>query len=306
MPEQEYEGPFLTLHGYASSTPASDGNRVYVFFGKSGVHAFDLAGRPLWETSVGADTNEWGSGTSPVVSENLVIVNASAESGTLVALNKDDGKVVWTAQGMESSWNTPLLVAVGDRKELVISVEGRVRAFDPKTGKDLWSCLGIEDYVCPSLVAHQGVVYGIGGRSNTTLAIRAGGQGDVTTSHLLWKINRGSNVCSPVYHEGRLYWTSENRGIVYCVNAKEGTVVYEERLDPAPDRIYASPVLANGKLYVVSRTKGTYVIAAQPTFKLLAHNTLEDPSVFNASPAASDGQLFLRSDRTLYCIGKKR
>ncbi len=305
QPENEYES-FQALHGYASSTPASDGKAVYVFFGKSGVFAFDLDGKQLWQASVGDRTHNWGAGTSPVLYKDLVIVNASVESNTLVALNKSDGKTAWTARGMSSSWNTPLLMNVADRQELVVSVHGRVLAFDPQTGKQLWTCEGLEDYVCPSVIAHEGVVYVIGVRANEALAVRAGGSGDVTKTHLLWRLNRGSNVSSPVYHDGHLYWASESRGIFYCVNAKEGKVVYEERLKPAPDRIYASPVLAEGKLYLVSRTKGTYVIEAKPEFKLLAHNTLDDPSVFNGSPAVVDGRLLLRSDRALYCIGKKR
>jgi hypothetical protein len=183
---------------------------------------------------------------------------------------------------------------------------GRVLAFDPQTGKQLWTCEGFRDYVCPSLVAHEGVIYVIGVRAHLALAVRAGGNGDVSKTHVLWRLERGSNVCSPVYHDGHLYWAHEKEGIFYCVNAKDGNLVYEKRLEPASGKIYASTVLADGKLYVVSQTKGTYVIEAKPEFKLLARNTLEDPSIFNASPAIVDSQMFLRSDRALYCIGKKR
>jgi outer membrane protein assembly factor BamB len=307
--EHAYTGSYLPLHGYASSTPACDGERVYVFFGKSGVLAFDLEGKQLWQTSVGEKTHNWGSGTSPVLFKDLVIVNASVESNSLVALNKSDGKTAWTARGIASSWNTPVLVDVPGspgRQELVVSTRGQVRAFDPATGKELWSCEGVQDYVCPSVVAHQGIVYVIGGRANEAKAIRAGGQGDVSDSHIVWKLSRGSNVTSPVYHAGHLYWTNDSRGIAYCVDAEKGTVVWEERLKPTPERIYASPTLADGKLYIMSRTRGAYVLAAEPQFKLLAHNTLGDSSVFNASPVVHNGQLLLRSDKALYCIGQKR
>jgi outer membrane protein assembly factor BamB len=303
--ENPYQS-FQALHGYASSTPVSDGKHVFVFFGKAGVFAFDLDGKQLWHASVGERTHNWGSGTSPVLHQDLVIVNASVESGGLVALNKADGKVAWRNQGMSSSWNTPLLLQAGGRDELVVNVHGRVLAYDPQTGKSLWTCEGFPDYVCPSIIAHEGVVYVIGARSNSALAVRAGGSGNVSDSHVLWRLNKGSNVSSPVYHDGHLYWASESRGIFYCVDAKEGKLIYEERLRPAPDRIYASPVAADGKIYLVSRTKGTFVFDASPTFKLLAHNTLDDASVFNASPAVVDGQLLLRSDKALYCIGKKR
>ncbi len=306
-PDQAYEGQYLPLHGYASSTPASDGQAVYVFFGKAGVLAFDLEGKQLWQASVGERTHSWGTGTSPVLYKDLVIVNASVESNALVALSKRDGKVAWRAQGMASSWNTPLLVEVGGRQELVVSVARRILAYDPETGKQLWSSEGLAlngGYVCPSVVAHDGVIYVIGVRGRSeAMAVRSGGSGDVTKTHILWRLDKGANVSSPVYHDGHLYWASDVQGVFYCVNAKEGKLVYQERLKPATDRFYASPVLADGKLYVVSRTNGTYVIEAKPQFKLVAHNTLDDNSVFNASPAVADGRMFLRSDRALYCIG---
>jgi outer membrane protein assembly factor BamB len=305
LPETPYQG-YQALHGYSSGTPVSDGQNIYVFFGKTGVFAFDLNGKQLWQASVGTRIHGWGSGTSPVLSGDLVIVNASVESGALVALHKKTGKQVWTARGMQSSWNTPVLVNVGGRQELVVSVSGRLLAFEPQTGAPLWTCHGVDDYVCPSVIGHEGVIYAIGGRSNTAVAVRAGGKGDVTKTHTLWRLNRGSNVSSPVYHDGHLYWASESRGIVYCVDAKKGEVVYEERLKPTSDRIYASPVVADGKLFYVSRNRGAYVLAAKPEFQFLAHNTIAgDTSVFNGSPAITDGQLLLRSDRCLYCIGNK-
>jgi len=306
LPEQAFSGPYITLHGYASGTPACDGQRLYVFFGKSGVFAFDLDGKQLWQGSAGDKTHGWGSGTSPVLTKDLVIVNASVESGSLVALNKSDGKTAWTAKGISSSWNTPLLVDVpGGKQELVVSSQGRIRAFNPQSGAELWNCHGVDDYVVPSVVASKGVVYAIGGRSNTALAVKCGGQGDVTKTNVLWRINKGSNVTSPVFHEGHLYWANEERGIVYCVEAEKGTVVFEERLQPTSGRIYASPVAADGKLYFLSRQSGAYVVDAKPQFKLLSHNAIkDDPGPFNANPVVSNGQLLLRSNRYLYCIGK--
>jgi hypothetical protein len=297
---------FQLYHGYASSTPASDGKIVYCFFGVAGVVAFDLDGKQLWRRSVGTSTNDWGTGTSPIVAGDLVIVNAAVESGALVALNKKDGSVAWTQQGMEWSWTTPLLIDFKGRSEVVVSIHNRLLAFDPKTGKESWNCEGLEDYVCPSLTAHDGVVFAIGARDNTALAVKAGGDGDVSKTHVLWSIKRGSNVSSPVYHNGHLYWAHESRGIVYCVDAKSGKIKYEERLDPEPDRIYASAFLAGGKIYYVSRNNGTYVVEARPEYKLIAHNTFaSDTSVFNGSPAPMEGKLLLRSDRYLYCIGPR-
>jgi outer membrane protein assembly factor BamB len=305
LPETNYSS-YQALHGYASSTPVSDGKNVFVFFGKSGVFAFDLDGNQLWSASVGTKNHSWGSGTSPILYKELVIINASAESGALVALKKSDGQRAWTAKGnVSQSWNTPLLVDVpGGGTEVVVSQQGKLRGFNPETGVELWNCQGINDYVCPSAIAHAGVIYVIGARAHTAIAVKAGGKGNVTNTHLLWTLKKGSNVTSPVYHEGHLYWSNDSRGTVYCVKADKGTLVYEQRLTPNPDRIYASPLLADGKIYYVSRTNGTYVVAADPQFQLLAHNSLGDASVFNSSPIADAGQLLLRSNRYLYCLAK--
>lgn len=288
-------------HGYAGPTPATDGEHLYVFFGKSGVFKFDLDGKQLWQADVGTRTHGWGCGTSPVLYENLVIVNASVESGALVAIDKETGEEAWQAGGMRASWNTPHLVDVGGKQELVVSVRQEILAFDPGTGEKLWSCDGISDYVCPSVVSHDGVVYVIGGRTSKAIAVRAGGRGDVTDSHRLWEAKAGANVTSPVVHEGHLYWVSDRNKIAYCVRLADGEVMYAERFKDQP---YASALIGDGKLYIVTRYGGTYVLAAKPEFEQLAHNKLEDRTTFNASPVVSNGQLFLRSDKFLYCIGK--
>jgi outer membrane protein assembly factor BamB len=300
LPETDYSN-YQALHGYASSTPVSDGERVFIFLGKSGVFAYDLDGTKLWQKSVGEGKHNWGSGTSPLLYKDLVICNASVESGSLIALKKSDGKVAWTAKGVKQSWNTPLLVDVGGKQELVVNIKDQVRAYNPDTGRELWSCAGITDYVCPSFVAHNGILFVVGGRNKGGLAIKAGGSGTVKP---LWRVNKGSNVSSPVYHDGHFYWANEGSGIVFCVKADNGALVYQERLTPTPGRIYASPVVADGKIYYVSREGGAFVVAAGPQFKQLAHNKLGDSSVFNASPVVHDDQILLRSDRYLYCIGK--
>jgi len=290
-------------HGYAAQTPATDGEHLYVFFGKSGVLKFDLEGNQLWRTSVGTDTDGWGSGTSPVLYENLVIVNASVESSSLVAIDKVTGKEVWRALGMEKSWNTPHLVQTADgATELAVSVKGWILAFDPKTGKELWRCQGVPDYVCPSIVSHEGIVYALGGRTSKAIAVRSGGRGDVTGSHRLWQADVGANVCSPVVHAGHLYWVSDRNRTAYCLDLADGSVKYSERLRAQP---YASALLADGRLYVVMRSGGTLVLAAKPQFEQLAMNELADRSTFNASPMVCDGTLILRSNENLYGIKQK-
>ncbi|OHB82319.1 MAG: hypothetical protein A2V98_10175 [Planctomycetes bacterium RBG_16_64_12] len=306
LPEKPYDEGFIRLHGYASATPATDGKAVFAFFGRSGVLAYSLDGEPLWQAYVGDETHPWGSGTSPVLFKNLVIVNASIESQSVVALDNSSGQEVWRVGGIQRSWSTPLVVDVpGGAPELVVSMEGKVLGIDPATGEELWQCAGVKDYVCPAVVAHDGIVYVTGGRNPQTFSIRAGGRGDVTATHLLWEINTASKIPTPLYHDGHLYWI-DNRAVAFCASAETGEAVYEERLEVSGrgDKVYASLVLVDGKLFGVTRENGTVVLAAGPEFKLLAQNDLGDSSIFNATPVPGNGQLLLRSDRFLYCIGK--
>ena len=296
-------------HGYASSTPVADAERVYTFFGKSGVYAFDHNGKELWRTRVGDQLNGWGSATSPVLHKDLLIINASIESESLVALDKRTGQEVWRAGGIKESWHAPVLVNTTEGgTEVVVAMFRKVLAFDPDKGGQLWRAdTGINWYMCPTPVAENGIVYSIGGRNpNGALAIRAGGRGDITGSHVVWKLNKGSNVPSPILHGDHLYFAHENLGIVYCVNAKTGDLVYEERLEPSPGQIYASPVVAGGSIYFTGRGGRTIVIAAKPKFEKLADNSLEsNRGVFNASPAISGHRLLIRSNRALYCLGER-
>lgn len=305
IPAQLPEEPTIREHGYAASTPVADERGVYVFFGKSGVFAFDHQGRPLWHAEVGAKTHGWGSAASPVLHQDLLLINASVESESLVALDRRSGRPRWTAGGIKESWNTPLVVrSPTGRQELIVAILGRVLAFAPDTGAPLWSCqTDIGWYMVPSVVAADGVVYCLGGRSGTAaLAVRTGGSGDVTATHRLWTSRKGTNVPSPVYLDGHLYWAHDSLGIVYCAQAASGEIVYERRLDRA-GQIYASPLLADGRLYYLTRDGKTFVLAARPQYELLAVNDLNDRSTFNGSPAVAGSRLLLRSDKYLYCLG---
>lgn len=306
LPEHKYAGEG-SYHGYSSSTPTTDGERLYVFFGKSGVYCFDLDGKELWHVSVGDKIDgRWGTGASPRLYKNLLIVNASIESGALVALDKTTGKEVWRAPGVSSAWNTPVLVTAPSKQlELVVSIQNRLRSFDPNTGKELWNADGVHRYVCPSVVAYDGIVYAVGG-GHTSLAVKTGGRGDVTKSHGLWRLDKGSNISSPIYHEGHLYWINNAGGTLVCQEAASGKVVYQERLTPDTGTIYASPILAEGRLYFVTQKNGAFVVAARPKFEQLSHNVIaDDKSRANASLAVSDGSFYLRTDQYLYRIGSR-
>ncbi len=307
MPETPYVGPYLPQGGYASHSPVSDGANVFFFHGKSGVHAYTHEGKALWHANVGTNRHDWGTGASPVLFEDLVIVNAAMESDTLFALRKADGKVAWSVKGMARAWNTPALVnAGGERPELVIAINGRLRAFDPRDGTELWHCRGISAAeLCPSIVARDGVVYLLGHPGGQAMAVRAGGQGDVSATHEIWRLNKGSNVSSPVWRHGHLFFANDSRGVIYCAKAATGEVVWEQSLQPRPDKIYSSPIIAGDRMYITTRSRGVFVIEAKPVFKLLAQNGPLDPTPFNGSPAVSEGQIFLRSDRAVFCVGMK-
>lgn len=306
--EDSYSG-FIRDHGYATSTPTSDGERVYVFFGKTGVLAFDLDGKELWRTSVGTGSgqNGWGSGSSPILYRDSVIVSAAAESKSLVALDKKTGKQLWTspADSLHGSWTTPVLVEVaGGKTEMVLSAPFEMWGFDPDNGDFLWFAEGVQDgTICGSLVARDGIVYAIGGRSGSAIAVKAGGRDDVTKSHIVWKKSLSSYVPSPVLAGDRILSVNE-RGIVGCLNATTGEQLFQQRLSNAGG-VYASPVVIDGKAYLVTRQNGTFVMDLAKG-EVLVQNTLDDKTDFNASPAVADnGVLLLRSNQALYAITKK-
>lgn len=300
LPEQDK----VRDHGFAASTPAADKDGIYAFFGKSGVYAFDHSGRELWQADVGSRTHGWGSAASPVLYKDLVIINASVESESLVALDRKTGKQQWQVRGIRESWNTPILLKTASgRNELVLAIQGRILAFDPDTGKELWSCkTDITWYMVPSLAHENDIVYCLGGRSGVAgLAVKAGGTGDVTATHRLWTSNKGSNVSSPVIFKGHLYWTHEQQGIAYCAKADSGKIVYEERL-PRAGQFYSSALLANGNLYYLTREGKTFVLPAKPEFEQPSANDLSDRSIFNGCPVPVKNKLLIRSDKFLYCI----
>ena len=324
LPEDNYGGMFAE-HGYASHTPVSDGERIYVYFGKSGALAFDMDGKQLWKTKIGneSDPRGWGSASSPVLHKNLVIVTASSESEAVVGLDKATGKEVWRqeAAGLNSTWGTPVMVKVDEtRTDLVLGVPYEFWAFNPEDGKLRWYCAVMDtDSYCSSVVTDDGVVYGIEGRGGGSIAVRAGGKGDVTDSHVVWSGRDSNRVGTPVIYEGRIYFFS--RGVAKCIDAKTGKKVFESGLAGAPSGSqgggggrarrggggfggdYASPIVADGKIYFPSRSGDIFVLKAGDKFEQLATNRLtSDSEDFSATPAVSDGQLFIRSSKHLYCV----
>lgn len=314
LPEDEYRG-FITEHGYATNTPVVDDSGIYVFYGKSGVLAYDLSGNKRWQTSVGKESSSrrWGSSSSPVLFENLVIVVASDESESLRALDKTTGEIVWQkeASGFDLTFDTPILIEHEGKTELVIAVPNEVWSFDPATGALNWYCeAGFDGNVSPSLVTDGTNVYGMGGRQGSGAAVKVGGKGDVTESHLLWKNRYSSYVPSAVLLEGYLYWADDS-GVAHCVNATDGDLIYRERLPTAGARrgasrpYYASVVATEKVIVATSRTNGFVVYEAGPEFKILSENRIEgDDTDFNATPTIAGNALLLRSNKALYCVRK--
>ncbi len=307
-------GGFIQDHGYASHTPASDGERVYVYFGRGGAHAFDMDGKPLWNVPLGDESNakNWGSAASPVVYKDTVIFCASEESHALYALDKKTGQQKWKAAGdaLGYVFGTPTLLTHEGRAELLVSMPDELWAINPDTGKLRWHAqTGLPGNVSPSVVPGAGVAFTFGGFPGTrAIAVKLGGKGDVSATHVQWTGTTSTYVPTPVLHEGRLYCATDN-GYALCLDARTGEPVFRERLEGASATgrggkpFYASAVLAGGNVYAVSRRNGMFVFAAAPQFKLVAHNRLaSDASQCNATPAVVGRQLFLRSDAALYCF----
>ncbi|MFZ2279042.1 MAG: PQQ-binding-like beta-propeller repeat protein [Prosthecobacter sp.] len=336
QPEERYGGMFAQ-NGYASHTPVSDGKSVFAFFGKSGVHAFDLEGKALWQADVGDwdDRRGWGSASSPILHGDVLIVPALVESQALFGFDKTTGKQLWKApsEGFAGTWGTPIVVEVEGRADLAIAVPSEVWGFNPDTGKLRWYATGLQsDSVCNSVVTDGSAVFAMSERGGGSVAIKAGGKGDVSATHTLWTGSNGSRIATPILWENRLYWISGS--IATCRDAKTGAEVYTERIEStgaataaAPPQggnqgfggggggrrggggmgggDYASPVAANGHLYHVSRRGEVLVIKLGPKFEVISRNKIEgDTSDHSATPAISNGQLFLRSAKTLYCIGE--
>jgi outer membrane protein assembly factor BamB len=292
-------------HGYASSTPVATATRLFVFFGKSGVFCFDHSGKQLWNTRVGSTLNGWGSAASLTLHGETLLVNASVESEALVALDAATGKERWKAAGITESWHAPVVATVpGGKAEVIAALNGELRSFDLADGKPLWQCkTGITWYMCPMPLVSEGIVYSVGGRGGQGgLAVKLGGKGDVTETHRT--LQKGTNVPTPILHNGHLYFANDNSGLAHCVDVKTGEFVYSERLEPNPEQIYASPVRVGNRILYLGRGGQAVFVAAEPEFKVLSSAVLENRrGMFNATPAIAGDRLILRSNKFLYCVG---
>lgn len=313
LPEDPYSGMGVPSHGYASHTPASDGKRVYAFFGKSGVHAYDLDGTSLWQRSVGTDSDprRWGSASSPIVVGDVVVVTAGPERRAIVGLDAATGEERWSApsDALGSVWGTPAAAVIDDsRTDIVIGAPGEFWGLNPATGRVRWYAAGVgDDGFNTSVVVNDGVAFAIEGRSGGSMAVRAGGKGDVAATNTVWSGRDANRFGTPVVYRGRLYVVSN--GVISCLDAESGGRIYQSRLGGGEGggrrggSDYSSPVAADGKIYYVTGGGDVHVIAAGDTFESLAVNRVgDDGESFSATPAIADGSIYVRSSRHLSCF----
>ncbi len=293
----------------APASPITDGEHIYACFGSRGLYCVTFDGKQVWEKDLGdmQTRNGFGEGASPVLHGDTLLMTWDHEGASfIVALDKRTGKEQWRRPRDEpTSWATPLIVTDQGRAQAIVPGSNRVRSYDIASGDLIWECAGLGLNCAPTPVAADGVVYAMTGyRDPMLLAIRYGGQrGDITASAIVWSTDEGTSyVPSPLLYDDTLYFLRRNNGILSCVNPKTGKRHYEpQRLTDVPG-IYASPVGADGRVYIVGRNGKTLVLKRGPQFEVLATNQLDDE--FTASPAIVDDALFLRGAKNLYCIAR--
>jgi outer membrane protein assembly factor BamB len=303
-------------NSYASSSATTDGELVYAYFGNSGVVAVDFNGKIVWHTSLGAINLYHGPGGSPLLYKDRLILfqeqmsfgrGAAADPapGFIVALDKKTGRQLWRKdRSQRPGWGSPIAIQAGDRVEIIVSSGRAIDAYNPETGELLWTCSGNMPETIPMPVVGHGLVYFSSGRAGPTLAVRPGGKGDVTDSHVVWKSPRGSPfVPSPLVLGDYLYTVNDMASIATCHNARTGEIVGQLRLGEARrEGFSASPVAVEGKVYFTNDDGETFVLGAGPDFKLIHVNQLGEQTL--ASPALVEGRWYWRTAGHLLCIGR--
>lgn len=322
LPEETHE-----TNPQCSASPSTDGERVIAWFGSAGVFCYDVNGKELWKRDLGKQKHNWGYSSSPVIHKDLVILHfGPGERAFLVALNKKTGETVWQtdipqvrslkrtdgfagqeATGRIGSFSTPIVITANGRAELIMSFPDDVRAYDPMTGKEFWRCGGLNPLIYTSPIYGDGVVVAMGGFQGTSIAVKPGGSGDVTATHRLWQTVRTKNrIGSGVVKDGLLY-VLNSPGVAECIDLKTGKVIWEERLDGpgAKDESWSNLVLVGDLIYVLNQSGDTIIFKASPKFETVAANAIGN-ELTNASLAISDGDIFIRTHKHLWCISATR
>jgi outer membrane protein assembly factor BamB len=303
--------PYHSTYGsFASNSPVTDGKHVYAFFGSRGLYAFTIDGQPVWQKDFGQLRMfmTFGEGAWTWLEDDtlLVLLDHEGESA-LVALDKSTGKERWrTPRQGNTNWSGPYVTTVNGRKQVIISASRESVGYDLQTGKRIWWARGLGQNTIPQPVASDGLVVVMSGFRNPNLmAIRLGRTGDLTgTDAVVWENTRGNSYTpSPVLHDGILYMLTDS-GLLSALDVKTGKPHYLQQRLPKPYQFKASPVAANGKLYLATEADDVVVVRMGPTFEVLATNTLRDQT-FISTPAIVDGEIYLRGQNTLFAIGNK-
>ncbi len=307
-----HEGYHRAYGSFASSSPVTDGKFVYVSFGSRGIYCYDFNGKLIWQKDLGVQMRmrlAFGEGSGTLLSgERLILLFDQEADSFIVSLNKRTGKELWRVPRDErSSWSTPLAVEHAGRKQVVVTGTTKVRSYDPENGKVLWESAGLGGNTIPVPVDQNGVVYVMSGfRDPKLMAIKLGKEGDLTGSDsILWSHTRGlAYTTSPVLHENKLYVVTDN-GMISAFNATTGEPHYAQVRLPKAANLKASPVGANGKLYLATEDGDVIVLKMGEKFEVIGTNTLED-QVFIATPVIAGDELFLRGQNHLFCISQKK
>ncbi len=297
-----------STNGFASASPCTDGKHVYAHFGSRGLFCYSMDGELQWKREdLGKmeTRNSFGEGSSPTLEGNMLLVPWDHEGpSALYALNKLTGDTIWKADRDEpTNWSTPLVVEHAGKKQVVMNGQKFARSYDLENGKELWRCGGQTERPCASAVADKGIVYvGSGFRGAFLGAFHLDGQGDIKgTKSVAWMIDHDTpDVPSPLLSSGRLYFYKGKAGQLSCVDAATGKPYYVASRIPELDAIYASPIAANGYVYLTGRSGTTVVIQDTDTLKIVATNHVGE--TVDATPAPVDNQLFIRGEEHLFCI----
>lgn len=301
-----HEGHHRT-HGFASGSPTTDGRHVYASFGSRGIYCLDLDGKVLWQKDLGdmQTRNGFGEATSPVLVGDSLVVNWDHEGQSFIArLDARTGDEIWRVDRDErTTWATPMVVEHDGITQIITNASNRARSYDLATGETVWECGGQAANPIPCPLVHRGLAYCMTGyRGFAIYAIPLSARGDLTDSdQVVWQRTDGAPyVASAVIYNDLLYTTKERRGILQCIDAASGEIVYQDQRLPEAGTIYSSLVAADGHIYITNRDGLTFVIEAGPEYKPVATNQLDEG--IDASPAIVGGQMFLRGQKHLYCI----
>ena len=294
-----------TKNSHASATAVTDGTLVFASFGQQGLVAVDLEGNLVWHNQIEDLDNYHGSAGSPVLYKDTVIIYQDHRGTSFVAaFDKQTGDVVWRIDREASTgWGTPIIIDSGERDELIVSSQSKIYSYDPASGEEYWTVAGNLFEVIPTPVVGHGLVFASSGRAGPTFAIRPGGSGDVTDSHVAWTTQKGSPfVPSAIVVDEYLFMMNDMMSIVTNYEAATGKLVYQGRLGRASrEGFSASPVALDGKVFFTNDGGQTFVLEVGAEFKLLHVNELNARTL--ASPALVDGKWYFRTDSELIAIG---